>query len=264
MASPITSSPSLASTAASSRTVSPVRWGSTTSSTGAAVAQPGRRTNRIALRDYYNLQNPAPVDTNGAKSDSKAKSPTKLPSPTVNSELDTDSFDAEKYVKDVLASERLADIFRIESGLIEEMRGLDGERKALVYDNYSKLITATDTIKRMRERMDPLAPTTSMLAPAVSNIAEIARELMEIGRRRNAVREGAKGEIDEKALKKRKQRDTVRWVLACPSRLSRLLDRDERTKAEEDWGEVKVLLERWEGVRGVEEVKSECERIMAV
>lgn len=30
-----------------------------------------------------------------------------------------------------------------------EIKGLDGERKALVYDNYSKLITATDTIRRV-------------------------------------------------------------------------------------------------------------------
>lgn len=30
-----------------------------------------------------------------------------------------------------------------------EIKGLDGERKALVYDNYSKLITATDTIRKV-------------------------------------------------------------------------------------------------------------------
>ncbi len=30
-----------------------------------------------------------------------------------------------------------------------EIRGLDGERKALVYDNYSKLIAATDTIRKV-------------------------------------------------------------------------------------------------------------------
>lgn len=30
-----------------------------------------------------------------------------------------------------------------------EIRGFDGERKALVYDNYSKLIMATDTIRKV-------------------------------------------------------------------------------------------------------------------
>lgn len=33
---------------------------------------------------------------------------------------------------------------------VVEIKGLDGERKALVYDNYSKLITATDTIRKVR------------------------------------------------------------------------------------------------------------------
>lgn len=30
-----------------------------------------------------------------------------------------------------------------------EIKSLDGERKALVYDNYSKLISATDTIRKV-------------------------------------------------------------------------------------------------------------------
>lgn len=34
-------------------------------------------------------------------------------------------------------------------GARAEIRGFDGERKALVYDNYSKLIAATDTIRKV-------------------------------------------------------------------------------------------------------------------
>ncbi len=37
-----------------------------------------------------------------------------------------------------------------------EIKGLDGERKALVYDNYSKLITATDTIRKVRHPQSAL------------------------------------------------------------------------------------------------------------
>ena len=35
---------------------------------------------------------------------------------------------------------------------VVEIRALDGERKALVYDNYSKLIAATDTIRKVSGR----------------------------------------------------------------------------------------------------------------
>lgn len=65
------------------------------------------------------------------------------------SELDAEGFDAEGYVKGILAKEGLEDLLRIERVLINEIKALDGERKALVYDNYSKLITATDTIRKV-------------------------------------------------------------------------------------------------------------------
>jgi vacuolar protein sorting-associated protein 51 len=32
---------------------------------------------------------------------------------------------------------------------MEDIRNLDGERKSLVYDNYNKLITATETIRKV-------------------------------------------------------------------------------------------------------------------
>lgn len=40
-------------------------------------------------------------------------------------------------------------VLMIECGEDIEIKGLDGERKALVYDNYSKLIAATETIGKV-------------------------------------------------------------------------------------------------------------------
>jgi hypothetical protein len=49
---------------------------------------------------------------------------------------------------------------RSQANAASEIRNLDSDRKSLVYDNYSKLLSATSTIRRMRGNMDPLAPTT--------------------------------------------------------------------------------------------------------
>ena len=165
-------------------------------------------------------------------------------------------------MKSVFANQGLEGVLRVEGGLINEIKGLDGERKALVYDNYSKLITATDTIRRMRSNMDPLTPTTSTLGPAVSYIAEMAGGLA-MGRK--GKEEGGdvggeqRGKEDEE---KRRQTDTIRWVLGTARRLGGLLDEGRRGEAEKDWDEVKGLLRKWEGVAGVEEIRDECERIM--
>lgn len=63
--------------------------------------------------------------------------------------MDREGFDAEKYVHALCSNSDLKELLRIENELVNEIRGFDGERKALVYDNYSKLISATDTIKKV-------------------------------------------------------------------------------------------------------------------
>lgn len=105
-----------------------------------------QRRNRTALRDYYRLaKNP----TTSASEASTPLQDDELVGAVPESELDAEAFDAEGYVKGILAKEGLEDLLRIERVLINEIKALDGERKALVYDNYSKLITATDTIRKV-------------------------------------------------------------------------------------------------------------------
>ncbi|MCJ1274066.1 hypothetical protein MMC21_001860 [Puttea exsequens] len=219
-------------------------------------APPTRRANRSALRDYYNIKSAAAADaSNGAQQAPQTAAPT--------SELDAADFDADSYVKSVLAGQGLEGVLRVEGGLINEIKGFDGERKALVYDNYSKLITATDTIRRMRSNMEPATPTTSMLGPAVGHIADVAGQLAREAREREERRSGKRVEGgDEEGEKKRRQRETVRWVIGTPRRLGVLLDEGGRGDAESDWEEVKGFLDRWDGVGGVQEIRDECDRIM--
>lgn len=161
----------------------------------------------------------------------------------------------------MLANTGLEGVLRVESGLINEIKGLDGERKALVYDNYSKLITATDTIRRMRANMDPLTPTTGTLGMAVGYIAEMAGGLAQIGKGREG--EGGKGVgLGGDGERRKREREMVRWVLGSSRRLGLLLDGGGKEEARRDWDEVKGILEKWKEVQGVDELRDECERIM--
>ena len=221
-----------------------------TSTDTAAQSQVDRgslRRNRAALRDYYGLK--------AADSPDPAATP---PIPSFESEreseLDRPDFDPATYVSTLLSKESIDGVLRVEAGLVSEIRSLDGEKKALVYDNYSKLIAATDTIKNMRERMDPLTPTTSTLTPAIGHIAETAaglsREL------RKAHGESASGV--EVQRKQRDQKATVRWALDAPARLRVLVEHGRREEADEQWVQVSGLLSKWEGVKGIPEVRQAC------
>lgn len=238
---PSNPSGSLASTPTTSRTTSPA---------------PTRRQHRAALRDYYNLKTAAPNEATSNSHPSEPDSP--------SSELDASDFDADAYVKSVLAGHGLEGVLRVDAGLVNEIKGLDGERKALVYDNYSKLITATDTIRRMRDNMDPLTPTTSTLSPAVAHIAETARGLVARAGNGNGGKEADGGEERRELEKVRsRQRDTVRWVLGTPRRLGLMIDEGRVEDAKRDWEEIQGILRRWRDVAGVEELRDECEKTMS-
>ena len=103
------------------------------------------RRNRAALRDYYGIKS-SREDPN---SNDGAPQTTQQQTPTILSELDREGFEVGTYVKNLLEMESLESVLKVEGALVNEIRGLDGERKALVYDNYSKLITATDTIQKV-------------------------------------------------------------------------------------------------------------------
>lgn len=76
---------------------------------------PPQRRNRAALRDYYGLKKPAAAAAPGEAS----RQDTPHDETGVReSELDAEGFEAQGYVKGVLAREGLEGVLRIEAGLI--------------------------------------------------------------------------------------------------------------------------------------------------
>lgn len=122
----------------------------------------------------------------------------------------------------------------------------------------------------MRGNMDPLAPTTHTLGPAIAHIAETAASLSSSMQNLQNKPEGlgidihVQGDTEEedKADKQRKQQETVRWVLGTPRRLRDLIDQEQEEEATKEWEEVAKILDKWQGVAGVEELRAACESIL--
>jgi hypothetical protein len=120
----------------------------------------------------------------------------------------------------------------------------------------------------MRGNMDPLAPTTHTLGPAISHIAETASSLSSSLQDSHQSKEEGLGisirveQDEEDAEKKKRQKDTVKWVLDTPRRLQEMVDQDQEEEAEKEWADVERILEKWKGVAGVKEIREACEAIM--
>ncbi|KPI40581.1 uncharacterized protein AB675_7808 [Cyphellophora attinorum] len=222
--------------------------------------KPARR-NRAALRDYYNLKPHAPstpvqrtASITSTISNSTTTTVTDLDttSTSLPASLDTPSFSPQTFIDSLLKTASLTDLLKTEGALISEIRTLDGERKALVYDNYSKLITAVGTLAEMQRGMgkglggDGVAGLESKLEGLEVLVKEMAPE------------GGSADDEDEEEEDLRRQQETVRWALGAPDRLGRL----EGEEKEKEWVKVNMLLDEWEGVDGVVDLRRACEAAM--
>lgn len=115
---------------------------------------PNKRNNRAALREYYKLKNTqasaAPPLLEVTDTDSVGDANEASYSEVPLSEIDVEGFDADTYVKTKLKDTSLEELLKTYTRILGEIRALDAEKKALVYDNYSKLITATETIRKVK------------------------------------------------------------------------------------------------------------------
>jgi hypothetical protein len=230
---------------------------------------PAHRRNRAALRDYYNIK-AAGGDVTGVPNTPSGGVPLSTganelsasPLISVSTELDNPEFDAQQYIDQLLATSSLSTVLKAENTLVGDIRTLDGERKALVYDNYSKLIRAVETIGTMRRSMEergaPLTMTKT-LGPAVAFVAETAGGLIREGEDLRRRVQEAKSKISPENSA---EGDTVKWALGTPERLRGLLRDQRKEDAEKDWAEIKELLKRWESVKGVPELRAACEEIL--
>lgn len=190
--------------------------------------------------------------------------------------LDDPSFEAEPYIASLLATSNLKTVLKVEANLISEIRNLDGERKALVYDNYSKLIKATRTIGTMRMNMNGeergVGGTGRLgerrrsgglsedgmqdLEERVEEVRKLAQEL------RRAGNENQGQEERRKAREEGEKRQLVKWVLEGPLRLQKMVEDGQVQVAQAEWKIIRGLLDKWEGVKGVEETRKACEEAL--
>ncbi|KAK6497714.1 hypothetical protein TWF481_012117 [Arthrobotrys musiformis] len=230
---------------------------------GNSIRQPGAtaRRNRSALREFYGLKrrdeespNPGVAPSAGdvdAGSTIVADSYSAL---LPASELDGPEFDAKGCVDKLVATQGVKALLKVENGLVHDIRGFDGERKSLVYDNYNKLIAATDTIRSMRSNMEPLSPATTTLLPAISHIASVSSSLVENVHAHDP-------STTPEAMRKerlRKKQEAVRYIMETPERMEKLVKAGKREEAVKEWEVVKGYVGRWKGVEG--EVKGLLEK----
>lgn len=67
--------------------------------------------------------------------------------------IDAKGFQPTSYVQQMLATKGLNELLATDDLLIREIKELDTNMQMLVYENYNKFISATDTIRKMKDNV---------------------------------------------------------------------------------------------------------------
>lgn len=124
---------------------------------GQAVDEKASRV-RSLLSSYYGTDEGA--DGGGAAGGSRGAS------------IDSAAFDAATYVDSIVKGMRLDALQTRYVEMVQEIKSLDGDMQMLVYENYSKFITATDTIRRMKANVEGMGERMTELEQTIEGTTE--------------------------------------------------------------------------------------------
>ena len=117
-----------------------------------------------------------PVTT--ATTEEKKKSPLKS---TPSENITSPDFSSKIYLRRILREKQAKDLLNLDNKLVTEIRNIDSEMKAMVYENYSQFISATDAIEKVNQHLsvmdDEMTKLTKRVDSMVTGATGIASSL---------------------------------------------------------------------------------------
>ncbi|PNH08814.1 Vacuolar protein sorting-associated protein 51 [Tetrabaena socialis] len=86
--------------------------------------------------------------------------------------IDTPTFNADQHTSDILRIFSLEKLMVEHRNMAREIKNLDSDMQQLVYENYNKFITATDTIRTMKSSVDAMESEMQRLQETAGIVAE--------------------------------------------------------------------------------------------
>ena len=75
-------------------------------------------------------------------------------------------------MQSIMAESSLKSLLHRQCELTAEVKQLDGDMKSLVYDNYEKFISASDTIKKMKTNVENMETEMTKLGDQIARISD--------------------------------------------------------------------------------------------
>ena len=169
--------------------------------------------------------------------------------------IDCSSFDASAYVLRSVRDDQLSDLLRADETLITEVQELNNDMQNLVYENYNKFISATDTIRKMKDQVEGMETEIETL---ISTMDSVGKRSEQINQKLQPKRERVENIQSLQRLIKR-----LEFLFELPLRLKRSIELEAYTQAVKYYNMASGILEKHSEVESFGAIQIESNEIMS-
>ncbi|KAJ3261584.1 Vacuolar protein sorting-associated protein 51 [Boothiomyces macroporosus] len=193
------------------------------------------KANRRALLQQYYQQQQAPTPT------VKRADPIDIDGPTYHAELSFNMAIKEQTLSELIANN---------NNLVSDIKDIDGKLKTLVYQNYSKFLTASDTIKQIKTTADDMDTQISKLQ---GKMDQITMSLNSLSENLTPAQEKIK-ELDGVDILVKK----LNFIIDLPIRLTKLLESKNYVESVMFYAKTIDLLDHYKHIPMFNQIAEEC------
>lgn len=169
-------------------------------------------------------------------------------------DMDSSTFDSDAYVNKILKDYSLKDVMNVETAIIRDTQSLHSDMQTLVYENYNKFISATDTMRKMKTEFKQMETEMNLL---VSNVKSITEFSDQISSKLHDSRQQLSA-LSEKQLLLQK----LQFLSSLPTKLKTLIDDGNYGQAVKHYGEAHAVLEQYGYQPSFQGIRDDCQLIM--
>lgn len=170
-------------------------------------------------------------------------------------DMDGTGFEADVYVNKVLKECSLKDVMNVETLIIRDTQSLHSDMQTLVYENYNKFISATDTMRTMKTQFKQMEAEMNLL---VSNVKSITEFSDQISAKLHDSRQQL-STLSEKQLLLQK----LQFLSSLPTKLKMLIDDGNYAQAVKNFNEAHAVLEQYGFQPSFQGIRDDCQLIMS-
>ncbi|XP_065071080.1 vacuolar protein sorting-associated protein 51 homolog [Rhopilema esculentum] len=163
-------------------------------------------------------------------------------------------FQYQSYLEKLFKEKALPELMDKETEIVKQIKSLDSDMQTLVYENYNKFISATDTIKKMKNDFHKMEDEMRKLDSTLSKVMEFSDDVS------SAFQE--KREQISKLSGIHILLQKLQFLFELPSRLNKCMDMGQYSIAVRYYIKARDVLHRYKDMPSFKGIHSDCEAIV--